>query len=259
MARKAALCLIFLGMLWVAGCSGGSFISTTTTQSSSITSVNVSCAPATLDPGQTSQCSATVTGTGTVSNSVTWSAGSGSINNDGIYTAPSAVPTSGVDTVIATSNQDSKKSGAAAVKVVGQGNQVISVGVTASPSSITTAQTAQCIANVSGHGNYSTAVNWTATGGTITQSGVFTPSGAGTGTCVATSTATGSTGISGSATITIAAVPAAPSGPAATVTSIGVVAAPASITTAQTATCAANVAEPVLTAPRLPGLQQAEQ
>jgi hypothetical protein len=80
---------------------------------------------------------------------------------------------------------------------------VTSVSVTANPSSITTAQTSQCSATVTGTGAYSSAVTWTATGGTITSAGVFTPSGAGTASCIANSTQAGYTNVSGSAPIAV--------------------------------------------------------
>src|ERR1035438_3200220 len=94
MARKALLCLLFLGALFVTGCTGGTFATTSQTQSSTITSVSISCVPASVQPGQTSQCSSTVVGTGAFSAGVTWSALSGTITNAGLYTAPSATPRS---------------------------------------------------------------------------------------------------------------------------------------------------------------------
>ena len=93
---------------------------------------------------------------------------------------------------------------------------------------------ANCVATVSGSGNYSTAVNWTATGGTITQSGVFTPSGPGSGTCTAYSTQDDTK--SGTAIINTAAAPIS-----AIVTGVSVMRTPSSINMAQTATCVANV------------------
>ena len=99
---------------------------------------------------------------------------------------------------------------------------ITSVSVSASPSSITTTQTATCVATVSGTGTFSAGVTWTATGGTINSSGVFTPSGAGTATCTATSTQDATK--SGSATITVTIAPP-------TITSVSVSASPSSITT----------------------------
>jgi hypothetical protein len=191
MERRALLCLFFSGALLITGCGGG-FVSKISPASgtSSITAVNVSCSPTTITPGETSQCTANVTGTGSYSTDVVWAAGAGSITSTGLYTAPAAAPSSGIDTITATSKQDNKKSGNNSVKVTGQSrnNSISSVSVTANPASIILGQTSICSATVSGNGNFSTAVTWTAIGGTITTSGVFTPSAAGTGSCTATST-----------------------------------------------------------------------
>ncbi len=234
MERKAALSLLFVGALWIAGCTGGSFSSTT--PPTTITSVSVSCASTSIQTGQTSQCSAVVSGTGSFSSGVTWSAVSGTVNSSGLYTAPSTVPASGSDTIKATSTQDNTKFGTAVVSIATTVVQptVTKVTVTAMPSSIATSQTATCTATVTGTGAYSSAVTWTATGGTITAAGVFTPSGTGTGSCIANSAQAGYTNISGSATITVTSPPP-------TVTGITVIASPSSITTAQTATCVATV------------------
>jgi hypothetical protein len=62
-------------------------------------------------------------------------------------------------------------------------------------------QTSNCTATVQGNGSYSSAVSWTATDGTITASGTFTPIGAGTATITATSTQDATK--SGTATIVV--------------------------------------------------------
>ncbi|MHB1865685.1 MAG: Ig-like domain-containing protein [Candidatus Saccharimonadales bacterium] len=63
---------IFASLL--AGCGGGGVGGPTPTPppTASVTSVAVSCASATVNVGQTSQCSATVQGTGNYSSAVTW-------------------------------------------------------------------------------------------------------------------------------------------------------------------------------------------
>jgi hypothetical protein len=94
-------------------------------------------------------------------------------------------------------------SGAPSTKATTPDSTVTSVTVVATPSAITAVQTSTCVATVKGTGSFSTAVTWTATGGTITPSGVFTPSGAGNGTCKAASAQSGYSTISGSADITI--------------------------------------------------------
>jgi hypothetical protein len=79
------------------------------------------------------------------------------------------------------------------------------VTVACSPATIFTTQTTTCTATVAGTGSYSHAVAWSATNGSVTQSGVFTPSGAGTGVVTAKSTEDSTK--SGSSSIT-ASVPA---------------------------------------------------
>ena len=231
--RKAASSLLFIAILSLTGCSG---TIANLVQAPAISSVTVSCVSTSVQTGQTSQCSAKVNGTGSFSQSVNWSAASGTITSSGLYTAPASMPASGSDTIKATSTQNSTKYGTANISIATAAIQptVSSVSVLATPSSITTAQTSTCSATVTGTGSYSTAVTWTATGGTITAGGVFTPSGTGTGSCTAHSAQTGYTNISGAANITVTSA-------AFTITSISVVATPASITTAQTTTCAATV------------------
>ncbi|MGA7524806.1 MAG: alkaline phosphatase family protein [Acidobacteriaceae bacterium] len=100
-------------------CGGGSSTSTTTPPptppaSPTIASVSVACSPTTVDVSSTSQCNATVSGTGSYSSSVTWSASNGTIDNTGLFTAPASATTA---TVTATSTQDTSKSGKATVTV----------------------------------------------------------------------------------------------------------------------------------------------
>ncbi len=237
MVRKAVFSLFFLGALLFAGCGGGTL--TNLMQSPAVTSIAVSCSPTSLSTSQTSQCSAAVSGTGSFSSGVSWTVGSGTISNSGLYTAPANAPSSGTVTIIATSTQDETKSGNTKVNIASAAVQptVTRVAVSAAPSSISTGQTATCSATVTGTGSYSSAVTWTATGGTITSGGVFTPSGTGTGSCIANSTQAGFTSVSGAANIIVTSTP-----PPVTVTGITVIATPSSIATGQTATCVATVA-----------------
>jgi len=90
-----------------------------------ITSVAVSCTPTSVQTGQTSQCTATVSGTGSYSSAVTWSVSGvqggnstvGAISTAGLYTAPSAVPSTNPVTITATSTEDTTKSGSAIASV----------------------------------------------------------------------------------------------------------------------------------------------
>lgn len=102
-----------------AGCTNGDSGTFTATRSATgppatITAVGVSCSPTSIQVGQTSKCTASVTGTGAFSSAVTWSVDDGSINESGNYTA-SGSP--GVANVQATSVQDTTKSGSASITV----------------------------------------------------------------------------------------------------------------------------------------------
>lgn len=84
-------------------------------QPPTITSVQVACNPSTVTVNATSQCTATVKGTGNYSSAVTWSAsGGGSISAGGLLTAPA---TAAIVTITATSVEDATKAGSAAVTV----------------------------------------------------------------------------------------------------------------------------------------------
>ena len=83
--RKFGMLLAVASVMALAACGGSGGGSTT---SSTITSVTAACSPTTILYGQTSQCSATVMGTGNFSSAVTWTASAGSISTSGLFTAP---------------------------------------------------------------------------------------------------------------------------------------------------------------------------
>jgi hypothetical protein len=197
MTRKALFVLSFFGFLFEIGCGGS--ISFTSSESPTVTSVSVSCTPTSILTGQTSQCSATVSGTGNYSSGVTWSATDGTVTAGGVFTSSGA----GTATITATSTQDSTKSGSAPVGVTGP-STITSVSVLCSPATILTTQTSTCTATLQGTGAFSSAVTWAATDGTINSSGVFTPTAAGSATITATSTQDSTK--SGSAPVTVVAV-----------------------------------------------------
>ena len=164
-----------------------------------ITSVAVGCSPASIYTNQTSTCTPTVSGTGNYSSSVTWSVNPtsiGTVSSAGVFTASST----GTATITATSTQDSTKSGTATVTVAAQ-STITSVSVICTPLAILTTQTSTCTATAQGTGSYSSAVTWTATDGTITSSGVFTPTVA--GTVIVTATSTEDSTKSGTASIVV--------------------------------------------------------
>lgn len=98
-----------------------------------ITSVAVSCAPTSAPIGQTSQCAATVSGTGSYSSAVTWNVAGvqggnstvGTISSTGLYTAPAAVPATNPVTITAISIQDNTKSGSAMITVTAAATAIV--------------------------------------------------------------------------------------------------------------------------------------
>jgi hypothetical protein len=157
-------------------------------------SLTVSPTAASLQAGQQTQFTATVSGT--TNTAVTWRASGGTVTSAGQYTAPSSA---GTYTVTATSAADSSKSASAAVTVT----QPIQVSISVSPStaSLQSGGQQQFSATVSGTTN--TAVTWTASGGTVSSGGQYTaPSSAGTYTVTATSAADSSKSASAVVTVT---------------------------------------------------------
>ncbi|MFZ0302606.1 MAG: hypothetical protein WAL75_07975 [Terracidiphilus sp.] len=105
--------------------SGPANVTITAPAAFTITSVAAACAPTSVETGDTSQCAATVTGTGAYSSAVAWSVGGvaggnatvGTISSAGLYTAPATVPATNPVTITATSTADSTKSGTAQITV----------------------------------------------------------------------------------------------------------------------------------------------
>jgi hypothetical protein len=138
-------------------------------------SVSVSPSTTSVTAGQTRQFTATVTGSSNTG--VTWSlscAGSacGTINADGLYTAPAMIPASATVTVVATSAADSSKSGSASLAQV-----PLAVTVSPATAKLNASETTQLAATVTGHSN--TAVTWsiTSTGCSGTACGTISPAG----------------------------------------------------------------------------------
>jgi Abnormal spindle-like microcephaly-assoc'd, ASPM-SPD-2-Hydin len=133
-------------------------------------SVTVSPTSANIQTGGQQQFSASVSGT--TNTAVVWTASGGSVSTSGLYTAPSS---GGTYTVTATSAADTSKSASATVTV----SQPIAVSLSPTSASLQAGGQQQFTAYVSGTSN--TAVNWSASGGTITSGGLYTaPSTAGT-------------------------------------------------------------------------------
>jgi hypothetical protein len=170
----------------------------------SITSVAVSPATLSLNTGATNQFAVTVTGTGSYSSSVTWTAQKGTITSAGLYTAP-AIACS--DVVTATSVQNSSKvaNSTLSVLAVAPATPVITA-----PSQVN-AQSSSNTASVPLQANCIYA--WTLSGGTI-SSGQGTPSitfgAGGIGTMQLGCTVTNAASISASAQATISVVSSIP-------------------------------------------------
>jgi hypothetical protein len=156
-------------------------------------SVSISPGSATVQTGQTKQFTATVTGSSNTA--VTWTATGGAVSNAGLFTAGQ---TAGNFTVIATSQADTTKSATAQVTV--QAAPVVSVTVSPTSATVQAGQTKQFTATVTGSSN--TAVNWTATGGTISNTGLFT-AGQTAGNFTVTATSQADTTKSASAQVTV--------------------------------------------------------
>ncbi len=133
MMRRFGLLLVLGSIVVMAACGGSGGGSS----SSTITSVTVSCSPTTVSSGGTSQCAATVSGTGSYSSAVTWAANAGSISATGLLTAPSVTTITSV-TVTATSTQDTSMAGTAKVTVnpPAAGGNVTPLTVDAGPSGV---------------------------------------------------------------------------------------------------------------------------
>jgi uncharacterized protein YceK len=223
MRRKTLLSLSFLVFLALSGCGGVTKNTTTAPPSPTIASVTVSCVATSLQTGQTSQCSATVTGTGSYSSSVTWSATSGTVSSSGLYTAPSTAPAAGSDSVKAISTQDPTKLGSAKIAITSPASPTItSVSLACSPSTITNTQTAACTPTVTGTGAFANTVNLSispAAAGTLSDatavsSGTpvtFAPANTGANSVTITATSTADPTKSHAAPITVTTSTAGPS------------------------------------------------
>jgi hypothetical protein len=166
---------------------GGSASSSTTV------AVGVSPATATVTAGGSQQFTASVTGS--TNTNVMWSATAGAVSSSGLYTAPA---TPGTYTVTATSAADPTKSASATVTVTAP----VAVSVTPLSTSLATGGTQQFTATVTGTNN--AGVTWSATGGTVSSTGLYTAPAAG-GSYTVTATSNADPTKSGSAGVTVSA------------------------------------------------------
>jgi hypothetical protein len=190
------------GGVYTAGSTSGNFTVTATpaadttksaTATVSIQPIRVTVSPTSvaLQPGATQQFSATVTGSSNTA--VTWTATGGTISSTGLYTAGGS---GGTFSVTAKAAADPTQTGTAAVTV----NQHVTVNVLPTTVTLQPGMTQQFAATVTGSAN--TAATWTATGGTVSASGLYT-AGATAGSYSVTATSVQDSTKSASATITI--------------------------------------------------------
>ena len=218
--RPAIGAVLVAAVVVVAACSGGDGPPDVT-----LTSIVLSPTSATLQVGATQQFTATghYSDGSTAAVAVDWTATGGSVSSSGLYTGGSVA---GAYQVVAT-QQGGSISKAASVTLTAVPPVLDSITVSPSPISLAPAATQQFTAtgHYTGGGTGSVAVNWSATGGTITAAGLYT-AGASTGPFQVTATLIGGS-MAGTAAVTI--TPAPP-----TLTSVTV--APTSITLAPAGT-----------------------
>ena len=188
--RFLALLFSLAVLLGIAACGGGG------SSSATIAAVTIACTPTSVQSGQTSQCTATVTGTGTFLTGVTWAASAGAIDTTGLFTAQ-AVTASTQVTITAISNQDTSKNGTATITVT----PVTGIVVSCTPAVIQSLQTSQC--NATANGVPTTTVNWTSTIGVVSLSGLFTAPTVSATTQVTVTATTQVTNVPGSAGVTV--------------------------------------------------------
>jgi Protein of unknown function (DUF3443) len=128
--RRFLLLFVVGGVLWLAACGSSA-------NPSSVTGIAASCFPATIQSSQLIQCSSSVTGTGTFSNMVSWTASAGSINTAGTFTAPVVSAPMSV-TITATSTQNTKEAGTATVVINPVNMQSLTVDAGPQPQTFTT-------------------------------------------------------------------------------------------------------------------------
>jgi hypothetical protein len=178
-ASRAALPLIALGLVCLlAGCKTGT--------AGKIVSVSVDPTGVNIVIGNTQQFNATVQDT--FNTAVTWSVSGGSANgtisSNGLYTAPTAVPTPAQIVIIATSLKDSTKVGTATVTIT-KTAQPSNVTVQVSPATVSIASYTTQLFTATVSGSTNTAVTWVVNGqqggsrtlGFISSSGFYVAPG----------------------------------------------------------------------------------
>jgi hypothetical protein len=138
-------------------------------------SVTISVSPTqvSLFAGQSAQFAATVSGT--TNTAVTWtrSPAVGTVSSGGLYTAPATVTSVQSVTITATSSADSTKI-ANAVVTLNPPVQPVAVSISPSTATLSSSQTAQFTATVTGTSNTSVVWSRTPAVGTVSTAGIYT-------------------------------------------------------------------------------------
>ena len=179
-------------------------------------SISVSPTNTTVNSGASKQFTASVQGTSNTA--VTWSTSAGSISNAGVFTAPNVSSTTAV-TVRVTSVADSTKSASSVVSVQAVIAPTVSISVSPTSASVKSGAGQQFVATVQGSSN--TAVTWSASGGAISASGMFTAPSVTANTTV-TVTATSSANTTKKASVNVAVSTSTPPSNPLTITTSSV-------------------------------------
>jgi alpha-L-arabinofuranosidase len=148
-------------------------LTATTTAAPVVSNVLVNCPSTSLVAGNNTTCSASVTGKGSYSSSVIWTASTGTVSPAGVLTVPSSITSPTTVVLTATSTQDPTKSASTTVSVT-PAPTVTAVKATCPMGGVFAGGSIGCSAAVTGTGAYSSAVTWTASAGSITPAGVLT-------------------------------------------------------------------------------------
>lgn len=178
-----ALALLFLLVFSGVSCGGG-----TSSSSSRPAPVNVTVSPSSAQPFTGEQVQFTATAQNSAGATFTWEVNSqangnstvGTINSDGLYTAPAAVPNPSTVTITAVLQSDPLESGSSTVTIESPSGIQGSLKIVPHLSSVTTSQALQFQINTAGVSN--SDANWSvdgisdgnATTGTI-SSGLYSP------------------------------------------------------------------------------------
>lgn len=198
---RAASGAVVLSIFWLAACGGAphAALAASGAQADKSAKITLNPATATVAPGASVSFTATVSGGSNTA--LDWRASGGTITGSGTVADYTAGMTAGSYAVTATL----AGSGSAAVSakaVITVQSAAVKVSVSPASATVQSGQTQQFTAAVSGGAN--SAVAWTATGGSISASGLFT-AGSRAGSYTVTATSTADSSAQGTAAVTVRA------------------------------------------------------